>query len=108
MSLLDALLLDAPRIDVWVAKRTDAVADAPGIPATRGIVLKSAEKAIIDNNIIDVERVHPIEWEQVGNMRLFNNRTSDGKLVDGYNEVTFEWRRDAAKDVEDALVLALI
>jgi hypothetical protein len=108
MSLLDALLRDPLRIDGWVAKRTDAVAAPPSIPASRGIILISAEKAIVENNVIDLESAHPILWRRVGAIHLFANRTSDGKLLDGYNDLTSQWWRDAAKDVEDSLILAMI
>jgi hypothetical protein len=88
------------------------VADPPGIPASRGIIVVSAENAIIENNVIDVEgqypNYRPIVWRSIGKMRLFNNRTSDGQLLDGYNDVTSQWWRDAAKDIEDSLVLALV
>ena len=84
------------------------VADAPGTPATQGIVLRSADKAIIENNVIDVESAYPITWGGTGAMRLFHNQASNGRLLDGYSEATTKWWRDAAKDVEDAFILALI
>ena len=84
------------------------VADGPGIYATQGIVLRSAEKAIIENNVIDVESSYPITWARVGAMRLFHNQAFNGTLLDGYSEDGARWWRDAAKDVEDGFILALI
>ena len=41
-------------------------------------------------------------------MRLFNNHTSGGGLLDGYNDITSQWWPDAAEEADDAFIRALI
>jgi hypothetical protein len=110
MSLLDALLLGPVRIDVWVANRAgqNIAGSEPSSPAFTFQTLWQEKRLARENNVIDLESAYPITWGGTGTMRLFHNQASNGRLLDGYSEAAARWWGDAAKDVEDAFILALI
>lgn len=89
-----------------VIRHPVGVADPPGLQLSRGFVVVSVEKALIESNVIDLEAPNQILWRHIGSMRLFNNHTSGGKLVDGYDDTGTIPMSDRARDVEDAWLLA--
>ena len=59
-----------------------------------------------NTNVIDLEAFNQILWRNIGSVRLFNNRTSAGKLLDGYDDLATQRLNDRARDVEDAWLVA--
>ncbi len=69
-----------------------------------GITVFSAERLIVENNIIDVGAARPIQFNKCGVTQFFNNQSSAGKLIRGYNQVTQEVL-SGIEDMIDATVL---
>jgi len=79
------------------------VADPPDLYHF-GITVFSAEKLIVENNIIDVGAARPIQFNKCGLTQFFNNQTSAGKLIPGYNQVT----QEALSRIEDMIDATLL
>jgi len=64
------------------------VADAVSYPVSRSLVPASCESAIIENYVTELGVAQPIQFNKCGVTQFFNNQTSAGKLIPGYNQVT--------------------
>jgi hypothetical protein len=72
-----------------------------------GIALDSCEKAIVEDNTIQLDNPNPIVHLNSGEVRYFNNQTPSGAAIRGYNVVKSSREDELETKIEDALVLAL-
>jgi hypothetical protein len=95
MSLLDALLLDPYRINVWIAYRMDGVKgsgtqadpwDGSTDSNSVGIYLWKCESAITEQNLIDPAVGTTILQYSSGVLEYFGNSTPVGVLLQGYDQ----------------------
>ncbi|MBI3869088.1 MAG: hypothetical protein HY299_11225 [Verrucomicrobia bacterium] len=72
--------------------------------------IQGATTIQVGENILDpiTSGVPALYFSGVGAAKFFENRTTDGTLVRGYNSTTSQYLGEMATDVEDALVLGLM
>ena len=88
-----------------VMRHIEGVSDPSGYRYSQGVVFVGCENIIIEDNVIDLDNPYQLQWRNCKNVRLFNNQTPSGKLLDALNDVTFQYLSDGARVVEDALTL---
>ena len=67
----------------------------------------SYQNVIIEDNVIDLVSTVPLQHSGSKNVRVFNNMTSAGNLIQGYDPNTLKKDDELAIEIEDAQLLGL-
>ena|SRR5258707_10838738 len=99
-SLIDALLLEGyrePR-EVWISNR--------------GIEISSVERALVEKNILAIDRATPIECLNSGAISTFKNQAPDGESILAFDPNGSKYFPDRGltleAELEDAVVTSLL
>lgn len=103
MSLLDAMLLDSHRMNIFLGY-VDATFDAAN--EGDGIAIHGARNLRIEGNQVDVAQ-EPIQDLRCGSVRHFDNRGPAGALLAREDPDTGREIEEVDAAAEDALVAAL-
>ena len=82
--------------------------------ASLGIELYYCEDAIVENNVVDLQKAYPIRHHYCTAVRYFNNRNSAGQLIQGTVEeppgsgVTPVKLDELTTRIEDAAILGFV
>lgn len=68
------------------------------------IKLNNCEQAIVEDNVIKLDRATPIEFVACGAIKFFNNQSPSGKLVQGYDVTNSRLMNELETDVDLAAV----
>ena len=69
-----------------------------------GIALNNCEQAIIEDNVISLARLTPVEFIACGAIKFFNNQSPSGKLLQGYDLTNSRLMNELETDVDLAAV----
>ena len=72
-----------------------------------GIFVPGAKRVVVEDNIVDVTNANPIREWRSGTVRLFNNRTAAGALIQGVNGNSLIKRSELPVEIEDATLLSI-
>lgn len=72
-----------------------------------GIQVNSAANLIVRNNVVDSEPANPIQNARCGSVSYFNNLTSNGTLIQGWDGDTGTLYDELSTEIDDALVIGL-
>ncbi len=78
----------------------------PGNPA-QAIGMISCDSVVIENNTIDLDNPIQIRHNVNGVVHCFNNRTPDGRLLYGQDDVTHKLDPELADAIEEATLFSL-
>ena len=67
-----------------VIRHADNASDPNPSPPSLAVQLQSCAAAIIEDNVIRLDRATPIEFSACGTVKCFNNQSAAGKLIQGY------------------------
>jgi hypothetical protein len=71
-----------------------------------GVQIASAKKVIVENNVIDVVPTNSLVTYRCGTAHFFNNRTSAGLLIRGYNNDMAKQFDELETRISDAFLMA--
>src|ERR1051326_4712569 len=85
-------------------KHVDGVTDASGLPL--GIVMRFCQDAIVEDNVIDLGSLIPIQYYKCDAVSYFNNRSPAGGLIQGVDlgQTGYPKHSELTTDVEDAQI----
>ena len=72
-----------------------------------GITVRGAEKSMVENNVLDVGNPHPLGFTNAVAPEYFNNRTSGGTFIRGYDEVARQEGSELQTLIDDIFTLSL-
>ena len=113
MALVDALLLGGIRLNLLLAIfRNNVIRQINGLMQSNPYAfdLTSVEKAVIENNVIELAREEAMRFYHANKMHFFNNRKLAGKLFHGMERVEgggLKKRSELAGKIEDATLLSI-
>jgi hypothetical protein len=87
-----------------VIRHVDNASDPTGVPLA--ISLNSCEGALVEENVIKLDRTHPMEFTACSAVYFFNNQTVSGALIQGYNTVAGQFVNELTTDADLSLILA--
>ena len=90
-----------------IIRHVDNVSDPSKTPLPLGIRVVSYQNVIIEDNVIDLVSTVPLQHSGSKNVRVFNNMTSAGNLIQGYDPNTLKKDDELAIEIEDAQLLGL-
>lgn len=82
----------------------DGTPPAPGYVGY-GIQVNSAANLIVRNNVVDSEPANPIRNNRCGSVTYFNDLTSNGTLIQGFNADTNTSYDELSTEADDALLM---
>jgi hypothetical protein len=90
-----------------IIRHVDGASDPPGMLQGIGIQVSGCGELIVEDNVVDLDTTTPIEYYHCDTVRFFNNRTSAGALLQGYEVLLFQKADELTTQIEDACVLSL-
>lgn len=82
------------------------VGGASGSTVTRALELDSCENAIVETNVIQLDRAQAIEFTACGAVKFFNNQAPSGALIQGYDLNGAQYVNELTTDADLAAILA--
>jgi hypothetical protein len=90
-----------------VIRHVDNIPDPLGTYKGMGIFAAGCGELIVEDNVIDLDHVYPIQFRMCGKVRFFANQTSRGLLVQGYEQTTQKYQNELTTDVAALEVVAI-
>jgi hypothetical protein len=90
-----------------IIRHVDGLRDPVLMAQGGGIQITGCGELIVEENVIDLDRITPIEYALCDEVKFFNNRTSGGLLIQAYETSSSKKASELITDIEDALVLSL-
>ena len=87
-----------------VIHHVNNASDSSGLPLA--IQLTSCEGAIVEENVIDLDRDDSIQFASCGSTKFFNNQSPSGSLVQGYDGDQSQYVNELTTDTELGVLLA--
>ncbi len=87
-----------------VIRHFDNASDPLALPMA--IQLNSCENAIVEGNIVKLDRSDPVRFTACGSVKFFNNQAPSGALIQGYDTLNAQYVNELTTDADLSLILA--
>ena len=90
-----------------VIRHVDNASDPPNLPKGIGIQVSGCGNLILEENVVDLDASTPIKYYLCDKVSFFNNQTSSGILIQGYDTGLSKRADELPVQIEDAWLLAI-
>lgn len=90
-----------------VIRHVDNASDPPNLPKGIGIRITGCGNLILEENVVDLDATTPIQYSLCDKVRFFNNQTSSGALIQGYDTGFSKKADELPIQIEDACLVAI-